>query len=565
MSTPDLSETFVRETEAAIGRSAKCIEGWLSSDDPRVPLLALVRTYDYHTWLTHQGQTVSPRILKNFHWGLNEALLVANVAKQSGSGLPDHEVDDEAFHPLTNALQAAGQVRLGRHLLSAHAQGLIAVESLKDGNCILRPAVPDTLAEVAEYIDLVEANVMAMRVSGMENEIQEMEAALPEMRRKMVRQVELAEGGFLIYEPDDEVVQFFRKLARLKMHGCTWTWEEFPREAKFGGIEFGRHCDWAGVMAGAMLMHGNYVSAVAGRYREFTPINAITLPVGLDHAVEMAKSVTKLDAADARSVVQASAMGSWNWDTCLRMQRAPAAPQYQIGDDMLLWSYAGCTFNPLDFTLRAIERSHPGDWSENGKKREETFRRQLGELLATHNDVVILPKPIWIDSALGKTDVDLVVADLANGVLGAFQLKWQRMLSADMRARRTQGGNLMEDANKWVRRVHAWHAEGRMKAALASTSLGKQGAERIKECRVFVVGRHFSRVSGGAVADGGAAWGNWWQIKRISMAGKIEASDPLRALHSALEAETPAARIEGIEIAATEAQLHGLTLSLRLS
>jgi hypothetical protein len=56
-------------------------------------------------------------VLKNFSWGLNEALHIAHVSREAEPALLRHEIDDELHHLPNNALQVAG------HMLAAYVQG----------------------------------------------------------------------------------------------------------------------------------------------------------------------------------------------------------------------------------------------------------------------------------------------------------------------------------------------------------------------------------------------------------------------------------------------------------
>jgi hypothetical protein len=559
---PDELGRFRAEIEAAIARSRKLVAGWLAHRDPRIPLISLIRAYDYHLWVMRQKQAVPPRVWQNFRWGLNEALDAAQVSRAMKSSFRAVDVDDDLFHPLTNALQAAGQIRLARHFLAAIEQGLLKVSSLRPGECDLVPRVDDSLAEAAEYLDLVNAAELAMDATGVTDELHRLRAAFPALQARMARSLKILRGGTLEYDPDEEVRRFFRELSRLEMHHYVWTWDEFPRDAKFGGIPFGCYCDWAGTMAGIMRMHGAFVTIAAEKSRRAVPINLLTLPIEFDQTVAMARAVTNLNDERSALVVRTSAVGSWNWERCLSAPRGAAPPQYAMGEEMLLWSYAACTDNPLEFTVRELERLHPRDWSENTRAREANFRSQLATLLADKTQVLCLPKGLWIESSIGKTDIDLVAIDFTAGVMGAFQLKWQRMLGADMKARRTQGGNLVETANLWVGRVNAWAAEGRMQPLLASSGIGRGRAKLIKECKIFVVGRHVSRMSGSPSRHSAAAWGNWWQIKRLQLEGRLAPTDIIRSLHAVLLQDTPEARMADLNLAVQRAELHGLTLNV---
>lgn len=90
----ELDRKFRRDATASIQHTTDRVSSWLFDPDPRIPLLSLIRVYDYQIWAHYEGESVSQRVIRNFGWGLNEALHSAKVFREMDPAFIVHEIDD---------------------------------------------------------------------------------------------------------------------------------------------------------------------------------------------------------------------------------------------------------------------------------------------------------------------------------------------------------------------------------------------------------------------------------------------------------------------------------------
>ena len=456
----------------------------------------------------------------------------------------------------------AAEVRLAEHYFGALNQGLLRLAEFFEDRAVLEPAIEDMWSEVAEFHDCQWVLAANMKFSGHWERAAALEEQIPQLHARLARRIQIYDGPFIGYRPDRETVAFFSDLTRAQVDGV-WGWDEFPPEARFGGIAFRKFTDHLFHLWHAALMHAHHVEAAVGAGSPASAIDLLPMPLSLTQCEYRIREWCTTGAADAAQIHRCTSLGPWNWQDTLKMPRGAASPCYSLGNEHVLFSFAGCTSNPVDFLLGELERNFPDDWTRNAAAREEILRNQIITLLSSHEDVIAVPRTIMIDTALGETDLDLAMIDQRAGVLALFQLKWQRMLGANLRARRTQGGNLLKSANRWVERTLAWRDGGRMQECLSSAGFGKRAAESIKECRIFVLGRHVGRISGGETPHAGAAWGNSWQMRRLLISGQVDKADPLRTLHDKLREEGPARGRPPGQVEDLELELSGLHLTIR--
>jgi hypothetical protein len=217
--------------------------------------------------------------------------------------------------------------------------------------------------------------------------------------------------------------------------------------------------------------------------------------------------------------------------------------------------------HPVSFHASRASKRYPADWDKSVDSREGLFREDLIGVFSRFNRIVFFTDNIAINSSVGKTDIDVLAFDPGTRILGIFQLKWQEPFTASMRERECKKKNFLHTGNAWVEKVCAWIGDGKMPETLTSLGMPKNIADRIKETRVFVLGRTtLAHSSGEFRIDPRAAWGSWSQVQRL-LDSNVTRNSPLTELHEMMKQDAPQARARRID-RVTELKIPGLTISI---
>lgn len=127
-----------------------------------------------------------------------------------------------------------------------------------------------------------------------------------------------------------------------------------------------------------------------------------------------------------------------------------------------------------------------------------------------------------VQTPKGKTDIDAVLLDESAGTLGLFQLKWQEPFGYSLRERASRKENF-EKANQWIERICSWLGSRTLAEVGVALGFDRVVAERINRCHLVVLSREHSHFSGPNQLDERAAWGNWFQMRRlIETSGRLD-------------------------------------------
>jgi hypothetical protein len=215
-------------------------------------------------------------------------------------------------------------------------------------------------------------------------------------------------------------------------------------------------------------------------------------------------------------------------------------PLIKVGRGIILRSLSGSLSQPYGFMLQELRHRYPSDWSKAALLREGEFRKELFQLFP-QDFVTKIDRSINIKiNRMEKTDIDAVIFDNVNGILGLFQLKWQDPFGQVMRERESRKKNFLTKTVHWIDIVEKWlnvksHAE--IVSALNLKHGGKTRIE-VKEIRLFVIGRNFAHFSGSTLPDPRAAWGLWFQVMRL-VSEQYDRSNPVEWLYNSLRANSP--------------------------
>jgi len=219
---------------------------------------------------------------------------------------------------------------------------------------------------------------------------------------------------------------------------------------------------------------------------------------------------------------------------CINGHTVP--PLIRTSSEQFLKPVAGFLDEPFQFMLRNLRVHYRADWDRAVNDRELLFRDELFQLFPQDWLVKVSRSVKLMNGNKVLTDIDAVVLDPKNGIVGLFQLKWQDPFGHSMRERSARMQNFQIGANSWIVAVKDFLANTTDKEV--NRVFGWPGSMQRLECRLFIVGRYFAHFSGDTKSDESAAWAVWPQLMRLARATE-DSGSPILALHSAVVADSP--------------------------
>ncbi|MBA2712883.1 MAG: hypothetical protein H0U55_04915 [Rubrobacteraceae bacterium] len=396
----------------------------------------------------------------------------------------------------------------------------------------------------------------------------------PELHHLTTRQAAIARAmaGFvrpwrdhyIAYETTPAIDSYFEDLGIL--HARTLLGQDsFPGHALFGGHEFNLYRATAGILAGIALKHRNFCYALLNKQPEIEPRNIFAIPRPVEDMIQDFAFVLGVDGAMARQALETLTLTVDNKSHhCASSSAGYFAPLITVGREHVLLSTLGCLDSPFYFMLGELRRRYRADWDKATNLREEVFRRELYQLFPLPH-MLEIQRSIMV-RANGKTvtDIDALVFDRNAGVLGLFQLKWQDPFGGSLRQRASRKKNFFGGANGWVEGVDQWIRNRDLAEIGQALGMKRTDASRIRQVRLFVIGRNFSNFSGNDIPDERAAWGLWPQVLRL-VHDKPGNPNPVDALFRALKEDAPAlGSLTWTSIDQTRIHLKGKTITLVL-
>ena len=190
------------------------------------------------------------------------------------------------------------------------------------------------------------------------------------------------------------------------------------------------------------------------------------------------------------------------------------APIVRSSHENCILPLYGLEINPFLFLLTDLEAKYSQDWFRAANNREQ---RWLADLK------LVFPSARWSindrnlklrEGGRTVTDLDFIAYDSRNNELAIFQLKWQRPVGVDNRARRSAGKNLVAGGNKWIKAVLRWIEKH------GADELARRAGISIKpsvQIELFVIARYNAFFSGYADHDEKAVWADWNHFLKVRM------------------------------------------------
>lgn len=395
-----------------------------------------------------------------------------------------------------------------------------------------------------EYFDRLSANFFAEHVLG--RMINEKKSKLPfteeEIKLKLRAIIKNPYDKFISYETTPEIDEYYNQRGHLHIMGIQG-YDDFNTTDTFGSIEYWKYVDLIEIIMGVAIMHTEACLELIKMNPSVDMHNILTYMYFKDSTIKIYAGFLGVPYEEIEQIISCFTVSKDNYESYLE-NISPAPPMYfQVSDNQIIRSVAGCLGNPLRILNTELKRRFPRDYDLAVNRREERFRKELFGLLP-QDRIIKIPNEVNLSFNGAKTDIDAIVYDTATKSLGLFQLKWQDPFGHSMRERFSRITNLFPKAQEWIDKIGFWINSVDQKTILNSLQVNKYApqAKEISEIYVFVLARNHMHFTG-VKTDERVAWGSWYQLIESLVRVKAEFDDPIREMFVKLQTFAPEHRM----------------------
>lgn len=364
---------------------------------------------------------------------------------------------------------------------------------------------------------------------------QQLNAVEPHIRDRMRSMVRRWGNHFIAYETTPEIDSFFQDrgiLEAQKMFGQ----DSFHADARFGNQPFSFYRALVSILIGWGLKHITFASLLVELNPDLLIQNQITLTADIDKFAGYMADALGVTMNEAQLGLAMVVLDSHNTQCCIPGNVPP--PLIRASAEQYLKLPSGMLNGPFYFMLRNLRLQHRTDWDRAVNDRESIFRDELYALFPQERLIKIRRAVRLKRNGKSATDIDGVVIDPANRVIGLFQLKWQDSFESSMKERFARLSNFVESANEWISIVRAYIGTAAPNEMARILGVSPDLASNVSNYRLFVIGRHFAHFSGDTKPDSQVAWGLWPQVLRL-IHDKYDYENPIAVLHSEIQKDSP--------------------------
>lgn len=492
------------------------------SGDVIFPLIEIIRTLDYHTFIFPAKATESNNSLQferyRFGWSLAFQQYYSDLVLDDNIPIFSYESKDREW--VDQIVQHAGSIQITSQLLALYKADLLKLSSSDNKAFHFNHIFNSEGGEFYErlstdyYFSLVDG-VLAEKKKGFIDRI-------PEMQIKLQNIVQLVHGKFISYAATDEFDEFYSQLGYLYLM-TSQVVDDFDESDMFGGITWKTYMDHVEFVHRAALMHRDCCMALAEKTAYKVNIRDIlTYGFLLSKFSKSLGEYLEVQPDVLRKVISCLTINKENFQHHLPYPGASSPPYFQVGNDTLMRSIYGCIDKPVLFLIRELKRKFPTDFFNAVNRREARFKKELYNLFK-QEQIIKIDENVIIKTNIGDTDIDAILYDKKRNTLGLFQLKWQDSFSTSMKERFSRITNLIPKSVEWIDKVSAWLKSNDEKTIFETLRLSQDG-KKIESIYLFVIARHHVHFTNQKLDDR-AIWSSWFQVLECS--AKIK--DPTNA------------------------------------
>lgn len=395
-----------------------------------------------------------------------------------------------------------------------------------------------------EYFDRVSANFFRDEI--IERWIEEKKAKKPFDENKIREQVKSIIqnplGKLISYATTPEIDEYYNEVGHyhmLRLQG----YDNFDTKDEFGSIQYWKYIDLIELIIGVAYMHRDACMELVNRNPNVDMHNILSYTYQKDKTIKIYSNYLGVSDEEIENIISCFTLSKDNFEYYLSYPYVQPPIYFQVSNNMIIRSIAGCMGNPIRLLNNELKRKYKRDYDIAVTKREERFRKELFYFFQPDR-IVKIPTGINITINDLKTDIDAIVYDTNTKTLGLFQLKWQDPFAHSMQERFSRISNLFPKAQEWIDKVKAWTENNNAKTILNSLQITKYApqATEINEIFVFVISRNHMHFTG-VKTDDSVAWGSWYQVIESVARIKTTFDDPIRAMFVKLKSFSPDQRM----------------------
>lgn len=358
--------------------------------------------------------------------------------------------------------------------------------------------------------------------------------------RKLIKN---PDGKLISYTTTPEIDEYYESQGHyhvLRLQG----YDEFDRNDKFGNIEYWKYIDIIELVVSVALKHLDACLELKKINPKVDLHNLITYTNQTDKTLDDFANYSGFSYEEVSQIFSCITLSKENFEYYLQYPSTPPPMYFQVSDNIIIRSLAGCLSNPFSLLNRELKRKYKQDYDKALNNREDRFRKELFGFFPQEH-IIKIPREINISFKGMRTDIDAVAFDTKTGTLGLFQLKWQDPFAKSMTERYSRISNLFPKANEWISKMRFWIFNNSYKTIINALQIEKvyKGQTPINEICVFIISRNTINFTG-INKDETVAWSSWYQLIEAQARIKTTFNDPIREMFIKIKNFDPKIRAE---------------------
>lgn len=363
------------------------------------------------------------------------------------------------------------------------------------------------------------------------------------IREQVSKIVSSPDGNMIVYHTTEEIDEYYNQQGHFHMLRKQG-YDEFDSKDIFGGIEYWRYVDFVELVMSAALMRIDACIELQKKVSSIDLHNVLSYTFYKDKIVKNYSNYLGLSEEIVEQIMSCLTLTKDNFEYYLDYPAAPPPVFFQVSDNLLITSIAGCLSNPMILLNKELKRKYKRDYDKAVNNREDRFRKELFMFFKDEH-IIKIPRGINISFIDIHTDIDAVVFDVKTKTLGLFQLKWQDRYQHSMKERFSRISNLFDKANEWIGKVKYWIENNSKKSIISSLQINKENkiSTEIEEVYIFVISRNQMNFTG-VELDDSVAWSSWHQLIESQADIGSNINNPIKEMFIKIKALEPEKRLQ---------------------
>jgi len=507
----------------------------------------LIRSLDTLSLFYNNNKKISEdienenRTLVDFGWSKALKVFYGNLNLKITHPLPNST--EQSINWANSMLIYSGKLDFCRQIIDYEKAGAIELINPKKNEFTFK-YLRDSIG--IEYFDRLSVDFFKKEIIEKMIEKKKSHSKFDEYKMKEVlkKMIKNPFGELISYNSPPELSEYYNEVGHYHMLR-TQGYDDFATNDNFGGIPYWKYVDLIELTMGGVHMHTDACIELCQRNSNVKMHNILSYAPPMDRVIKEHCNYLGIPKEEVLQILSCYTLTKDNFEHYLSHPGVPPPIYFQVGENLLIRSVAGCLNNPLKILNSELKRKYRRDYDIAVNNREKRFRDELF-IFFPEQHIVKVPNEIRISFNGAKTDIDAVLYDTKTKTLGLFQLKWQDPFGHSMKERYSRITNLFPKANEWIDKMRFWIMNNDAKTILNALQIGKQdsSAKEIRNLCVFILARNHINFSGASRdADPAVAWGSWYQFIEAKAKVKTTFNDPIKEMFIKLKTLSPEHRI----------------------